>query len=684
MSINWCKAAFGAVLLFLTLLPTPSLGQRYDFTSYTTYDGLAQSQPYAILQSKTGYLWIGTDGGGVSRFDGHDFINFTKKDGLPSDGINAIIEDRNGHLWFATDEGVSRYDGKHFDTVAQDLIVHTLLADRQGKIWIGTLNNGLFRYDGTTTTHFAGEDGLPHQSVYALYEDARGTLWIGTGAGVCHRQDEAFACLSADDGLASDIVQALAADENGLLWIGTTEGLTLYDPAAETLTPAPQPEVQGVSIETILVAGNGMAWIGTDHGLVRIFRQRVMAYTKENGLPKDKVLALHEDREGNVWIGTSSYGLLRFTHGPFVLFDASHGLAQKTVWNIVEDQEQHLWFATNGGGVSRYDGRSFSTFTTADGLADNYVSAVVKDTEGALWFGTEDGISRYDGNRFTTIPGFKESVWSLALDHQDALWIGTSGSGLFKYENGRFTQYTAEDGLSDDTIIKIHEDRDGVLWLGTNNGVTRYDGETFSQITVADGLAHKMVFHILDDADGTLWFGTYGGGLTRYVPPHNGSAAQTQTYTVEDGLSNDYILSMVFDAEENLWICTNNGLNKVDPFEASSALHFTTYISTGGHLPRECNTGAAYQDSYGHLWFGMDEGLVRYTPADARANLQAPLTHIENVRLLFEEQDWSSWNTETKKGSALPASLEIPYHYNHLTFDFVGISLRAPKDVTYQ
>ena len=358
MTIYWYKAAFGAVLLLLTLLPTPSLGQRYDFTSYTTYDGLAQSQPYAILQSKTGYLWIGTDGGGASRFDGHVFTSFTKKDGLTSDVINAIIEDRNGDLWFATDEGVSRYDGKHFYTVAQDLNVHTLLADRQGKIWFGTLNNGLFRYDGTTTTRFAAVDGLPHQSVYALYEDARGTLWIGTEGGVCQRQDEAFACLSAEDGLASDRVQALAA---------------------ETLTPAPQAEVQGVSIETILVASNGMAWVGTDHGLVRLFRQRVMAYTKENGLPKDKVLALHEDREGNVWIGMSSYGLLRFTHGPFVLFDASHGLAQKTVWNIVEDQEQNLWFTTSGGGVSRYDGRSFSTFTTADGLADNRITAIRTD-----------------------------------------------------------------------------------------------------------------------------------------------------------------------------------------------------------------------------------------------------------------------------------------------------------------
>ena len=632
---------------------------------------------------------MGTYGGGVSRFDGLAFTNFTTKDGLPSDVVYAITEDANGDLWFGTDEGVVRFDGAQFYPVeegVEDRAVYAVMTDSQGRLWFGTGGNGLIRWDDATTTRFTRKDGLPDSTVRALYQDREGSVWVGTEGGLCRLQDSAFTCYTTLDGLGSDVVYSIVEDDKDRLWVGTHKGVSIYD--GQGFVPASQQALKEARVQTMFTDSDGSVWVGTNQGLIRVFRTLVIAYNQEHGLTKSMIWSLHKDREGNLWIGSDDDGLSKLAPSPFVLFDARHGLAEDGVWTIQEDSNGHLWFGTNAHGLSRYDGSSFTTFTTADGLSDDRVYSSLMDREGTLWFGTPNGITTYDGERFTPLsdPRIEGEVWALAEDRQGVIWIALWGEGVFAYQDGALTKYTVEDGLAGTVVASIHADRQGVVWFGTDRGLTRYDGEAFTVFTEADGLGNKEVSYILDSPDGDLWVGTYGGGVSHYTPEVGEAAPVFRTFTQDDGLSNAHVLSMAFDEQGSLWICTNNGLNKLDGerYKTSGEVHVTQYGKDEGFVGLECNAGAAYRDHKNQLWFGTVKGVMRYTPGHGSAEVPEPRTRITNLRLFFEDQDWTPYADSIDAGTGLPATLTLPYNKNHLTFDFVGISLTAPERVSYQ
>ena len=683
------KSGLLLCLFLWGLISGAAQAQRYDFETYTIDDGLALSQPSAILESGAGYLWIATSGGGVSRFDGHTFTNFSRYDGLPSNTINSVIEDRNGTLWFATEEGLARYDRMIFQAVPalEGKDIQQMVLGREGQLWLVVAEEGLVAYDrDTTLTPYPIAAGTPDPAITTLFVDQQGVLWLGTRAGLCRKDAQAFTCYDTADGLAQDHVEAISQDNEGRLWVGGARGVTLYD--GQTFTPSPYPVLRSRHVQVMLAGANGTHWVGTEEGLVRVQREHVTAFNAENGLAQSSIWVLSEDREGNVWIGTDTEGLVKFRQMPFVLFDEAHGLKDEGVWSIAEAPDGDIWFATHTGGVARYDGASFTTYTTQDGLANDRVYATLVDREGTLWFGTAAGISQYDGRRF--IP-FKSNeitaeIWVMAEGRDGTIWMGTNDKGLIAYANGTLTRYTTEEGLTGNIIEAIYEDADGILWVGTRSGLNRFDGTTFTKVTEADGLGHNQVLSIIQDQQGGLWFGTYGGGVAYYHPSHPLQKDSFRTIETKDGLSDDYVLSMIFDDEEHLWVCTNNGLNRLDTasFISSGSVSLTNYGPSEGFVGKECNAGAVLQDRQKHLWFGTVLGVMRFSPEQLPPPLLPPRMLITDLRLFFRPYAMTATADSTRLDPRLPANLELSYHQNHLTFDFVGISFAAPEKVAYR
>ena len=488
---------------------------RYDgqkFTTFTIKDGLTNNQVFSIFQDRDGVLWFGTGGGGVSRYDGKSFITFTTKDGLAGNVVASILQDREGVFWFGTFRGgVSRYDpsansGQKFTTFTTknglgDNRVWSISQDREGHLWFSTWGGGVSRYDpsgssGQKFTTFSAEDGLVNNAVYPIFQDQEGHLWFGTFVGGVSRYDGyVFTTFTPKDGLANKDILSAFQDREGNLWFGTSNGLSRYD--GKTFT----------------------------------------TFTTEDGLPSNHVPNIFQDREGNLWFGTSN-GLSRYDRagrgsggssgrGTFTTFTTEDGLPSNHVFRIFQDREGNLWFGSTpstAGGVSRYDGKTFTALTTEDGLADNLVASIFQDRDGFLWFGTGEGVSRYDGKTFTTFAiTVKEGlahnrVRSIFQDREGNLWFGTDG-GVSRYDGKTFTAFTTQDGLAGGWAQWIFQDREGNLWFGTQSGgVSRYDGKTFQTLTHQDGLASNVVTSIIQDRDGVLWFGT-DGGLTRYRPP---------------------------------------------------------------------------------------------------------------------------------------------------------------------
>jgi signal transduction histidine kinase/ligand-binding sensor domain-containing protein/DNA-binding response OmpR family regulator len=507
--------------------------------------------------------------------------------GLPKNTVNDIIQTRDGYLWLATDAGLVRFDGTHFKVYDKKSVkqlatnsIYALWEDREGTLWIGTYGGGLIRRDPKdgTFTAFTEEQGLSNNLIWCLYEDRKGNLWIGTYDGLnrLDAKNGTFTTYTTKEGLSYNTISSLCEDRQGNLWIGTEGG--------------------GL---------NRLKHLDSKDGTFTI-------YTTKKGLSNDTVWALCEGREGGLWVGTYN-GLNRLdsTNGTFTTYTTDDGLSDNRITTLYEDPEGCLWIGTYSGGLTRLDLKTgvFTPFTTKDGLSDDLVWAICEDREGGMWIGTQSGgLNRLrDGNviAYTTKEGLSDNeVWCVFGDREGNLWCGTEGGGVncLNPKDGKITTFTTKEGLANDRVWGLYEDRQGDLWFGTDGGgVSRFHSKngTFTTYTTKQGLCSNRVTTIREDRQGNLWCGTYRGGMSRLNP---GNGAFT-SYSTKEGLSNDYVTNIYRDRKGTLWIGTEGGgMNRMDPNEEV----FYTYTTEQGLSNNFVN--CFYEDPEGGLWVGTNGG----------------------------------------------------------------------------
>lgn len=294
------------------------------------------------------------------------------KDTVSKFGPNSItrnvMQDRNRNFWIATWEGVIHYDGKLFTNVTlkeglKHFHVFSLLEDKAGNLWFGTIGGGVYRYDGKSFTLFTTSDNMAGNTILCILEDKAGDIWFGTDKGVCRYNGKVFNNYTTKEGLSSNFVSAIAQDKNGKLWFGTNSGINCFDPSDS----------------------------------LRKDNKSFTDFTNEKGLAFQNVRTIIEDKTGKIWIGSQD-GL--------TCYDPS--ASQKTGENsfnnypsnltnyIFEDKTGNLWLSegmvnSSDMTLSRYDGKSFTKITE-----DKQVFGIIQDKSGYFWFGTANGICRYD------------------------------------------------------------------------------------------------------------------------------------------------------------------------------------------------------------------------------------------------------------------------------------------------
>jgi PAS domain S-box-containing protein len=678
--------------LLILVLRVTGFGQQYNFKNYSIEEGLAQSQVHSIFQDSYGYLWIGTLGGGVSRFNGRTFANFTTKEGLSDNHVLTIFEDSDHNIWFGTQQGVSRYDGQKFHplNINRDLgnsVVRAILEDHAGNLWFGS-EVGLWKYDRKTFSinHFTRDNGLPGDLIMTMIKDSKDRLWVGTqGHGIGRYDGTKFTNFSTADGLAGNSVYSILEDRYGNLWFGTYEGVSKYDGK----TFHNYTVKQGLShnfVRAIIEDREGNLWFGTnENGLCRFDGNRFTGMTEKNGLSSNVVWSLLEDREGNIWIGTYRGGLDKYSGDMFTYFSSNQGLGNDMIRWILLDRAGNSWFATYRGGVTRFDGKSMTTFTTKDGLIDNFVLTIFEDQKGNLWFGTYRGVSKYDGKTFTNFTqedGLPDPiVRSIVEDRTGNTWFGTNLGGVCRYDGKTMSNFTTNDGLNSDQINTLMLDRQGTLWIGTENGLCHYDGKTFTDISEKCGLKPKNIYCIIEDKKGSLWIAAYGDGIIKFTPP----ACSFEVFSSKDGLANDNVVSMIFDDRGNLWIGTEKGICRlnIEGYERTGQKIFKYYGKEEGFFGTECIHNSISKDQEGNIWFGTLRGAIKYNPHQGKKNLVEPMTHITGLRFLFGENNWRDYAGGISR-HGLPLGLRLPYNKNHLQLDFIGLSFTVPGKVKYR
>ena len=537
------------------------------------------------------------------------WLTYDATQGIVGGSVPSIVQDRRGHLWVGTlGVGANRFYGGKFDRfttadgLPHDKMLPTVL-DREGNLWFGS-HGGASRYDGERFTNFSTADGLPSSRAWPTLLAQDGSIWFG-GPGFVSRYDgKTFTNYSTEDGLPRNrAVFPVLEDRAGYIWLciwGRPGGVLRFD--GTTFTKFSSLEVSGnLSWRGISQDRNGHLWFATSEGLVRYDGDSFIVFTTQDGLAHNLVHAITEDAEGILWIGTHS-GLNRYDGETFTSFDTRDGLAHDIVSEIFEDREGYLWFGTHGGGVSRYDRHVFTTFTTEDGLADNTVTAVLKDRDGSLWFGTVDGgVSRYDGRSFTTFSTsdglVANGVSEILQDREGELWFSTM-FGVSRYDGEHFVTFTKEDGLAGDQVEYMAEDGEGNLWFGTwHDGVSRYDGQQFTTFNRQDGIPVRSVTAALQADSGDLWFSTWGGGVVRY------DGEGFETHTTRDGTAGTAGRSIIQDRDGNLWFAHwDGGVSRYD------GQAFTAITPEDGLA--DIQVESVYQDTDGDLWFGTSGGGV--------------------------------------------------------------------------
>jgi signal transduction histidine kinase/streptogramin lyase len=409
-------------------------------------------------------------------------------------------------------------------------------------------------------------------------------------------------------------------------------------------------------------------------------------------LAANRVLAMYEDREGDLWVGTDSAGLHLLRDQKFITYTTSDGLSGNFVRCVFQSPNGELWIGTDGAGLNRRTASGFEHFSTAEGLSSNVILSLAGGAGGDLWIGTPNGLNllhqtgteKRQVRRFTSADGLPDDfIRSLYSDRDGSLWIGTR-HGLAHLAAGKFTSFSSMDGLGSDFIGAIQRDGtppgslSGSLWIGTSAGLSRMHGGAFTNYMVAQGLSNNTVTAIAGDTTGTLWLGTNGGGLNRLRPAAQEKAA-IHAFPFSSQALPGTIYGILEDRGGNLWLSSKTGIFRVSIARLNAAggdspIEVTAYGTADGMNIRECSGSghpAAWKLADGSLWFATLDGVSFVDPAHTPENRVPPPVEIEKI--LVDDR------VRNVRGE-----LKIKPGANRLEFQYAGLSFVAPQKVRYR
>jgi ligand-binding sensor domain-containing protein len=305
------------------------------------------------------------------------------------------------------------------------------------------------------------------------------------------------------------------------------------------------------------------------------------AAAKTDAQIAEYVVEVFEDKNGNLWFGTMNYGAARYDGRTLTYLSTKHGLCDDVVVSIAEDQAGNLWFGTHNG-ASRYDGKTFTNFGRLEGLHGAGCTILV-DRNGTVWAGTNHGAFRFNGTSFSKFdipnpvienPSYKweaGKVWSLIEDRNGNIWFGRDGFGACRYDGASFTHFTRKDGLISNNVSRIVEDRQGNIWFGCltsdfpqyikEGGLCRYDGQAFTKFPEQEGLVENDIYTIYEDKAGNIWIGATRLGAYRYDGKRFTLFKETDR---KDLTVNFGVQAMLEDKEGTLWFGFSGGLFRFD------------------------------------------------------------------------------------------------------------------------
>ena len=608
------------------------------------------------------------------------FEHVSVDDGLSNAFIWTMLQDSKGFLWFGTAHGLNRFDGYRFTVFGyhgpgtlSDNIIRALFEDHAGKIWVGTHEGGLNRFDPGTqkfiSYQYDPEDpnSLSANHVRVIYESRLepGILWVGTYGGGLNRLDVSqgtFTRYRHDPGdpnsLPSDFVWTICEDRAGVFWIGTTGGLS--------------------RMNREIKKGNKPALTFTNY-------QHHSG--DSNSISESYVTSIIEDpvSRNALWIGTSNQGLCRFNKesGKFVNYrhepkDKS-SLSNNAIRAIFADDE-YLWIGTYGGGVNRLRlsevdtlGRTNPKFKRyqhdpddPNSLSHNVVREVYRDRSGILWAATwGGGLNKFSKRKFeiyrhepnnanSLIRNDVTAIWEVSRPGMNTLLVGTQDGGLTEMswdgDNPRYKHFQTDPenpkSLSDNYITAILESRDerDIFWIGAfSKGLNRFDRKTGASVRFVhepsnpNSLPDNRIGSLHESLrnPGVIWIGTDGGGLVQMRLDDRRNPKFTRV-AFDESQPEEPTLKVIRSIYESphqpgvLWIALDqHGLLKLTLDNNENVIQYKHRPVISGLTGTRVYTIYATKDSV--VWIGTNGGLNKLVRSSAN--------HDEEVSISYRKSD---------------------------------------------
>lgn len=603
-----------------------------------------------------GSLWFGRTVGGALQYRDGRWTVHRIHPSVDHGRVSAFCDLPGGRVLAGTDRGLWIWDGTSWTSWAfpaeRGPAPVTALHRVPGgdALWVGT-ERGLARIEGNAWTWFGQRDGLPSEEIWAVKTtpaSGGGTdVWVGTDRGLARMEGRRFRALGPREGLPENAVNAIVPGDPGgrgpRLWIAMDSGLAFLE-GNRWRRIGLEGGLPTATVRSLRVqggpGGQTLLWAGTYGGLVRFSRSGWTTLDARAGLPENLVFALVEGRDGRTYYAaTLGGGLARFRSGRWEGLGPREGLPDRQILSLLEtgpSERPVLWVGSRSGGVVRFEDGRTRRFGIRDGLPDTWIYALAEvrreDGSSEIWAGTRRGPVRLKKDRWSPPEGAQERRWDVAsaiLQVRDGrIFVGTRGQGLYAFDGRTWTRSTEAEGLADDRIWCLLEQKDPHgrpwLWAGTYHGLFRAPLDT-------GPLAWEAVAE---------------------APP-------------------DIIYSLQADHLGRTYAFTHRGVLQLTPRSGDPGFALRRF-TTGDGLPSNgCTQRSSMVDRQGRLWTGTVAGIAVYDPRLEEADQTLKPLHLE----------WARTGPRLLDGSA---PIELGWREARLSLSYALLSYFREEDTRYR
>jgi signal transduction histidine kinase/ligand-binding sensor domain-containing protein len=640
---------------------------QYLVDTFGTDLGLPQTNVVTALQTRDGYLWVGTEGG-LGRFDGTRFVAFRtwNTPAFLSHSIRCLFEDRDGSLWIGSERGLVRYRAGVFEHMGlPDLVVVALAQDRSGRIWIGTNGQGLVSFQGGQFRYHADDPAMPASAVRCLLVDSEDRLWVGfeKKPGVVCREEGRFQFYDGQGALDGEIY-TICEHPRGTLWFGGRRGLARRR-GGEFQIYRREAGLLSAQITDVRPALGGGLWVVASvlHKVTDLDRVVCVPISR---IPTENARTVCEDREGNVWLCAQADGLIRVRHTYYRTLSMEDGLPGNTIKALSQDKDGNLWMAVQRYGVVRAapDG-AITVYAEKEGLPMHDPLSVCAARDGTVWVSSRQTLCSWRDGKWQVFPKFS-GVRVMFEDRQGNMWFGSEERLLMRDSSGRFTSVK----IASREITSVHTlagDDSGALYVGTAPGsILKVKAGEVTLLKEGIGMPTGSVRAMYVDREERIWIGMKGRGLGVLAGGHwfNADALVEAV--------KDHVSAIAEDEHGQLWLGTPAGIMwapKEELFAAARGTRATLAMrisaTADGARAMSASSGtqpAVARSRSGEFLFATRSGVLMIDPDNVPPNGVAPPVHIEKVMVDGRPQPSSTHVVLS------PATRQLSIEYTALSF----------------